>query len=164
MSNEHAFESLDQFKSWWMGTRAFRPPLDGVRFPSSTTAGIILYRFGEYQVQLFIFGPDMVIPAHRHPHVDSYEHYVSGQVYFHKGGKELLPRSAFYDKDGVAAPLLNSGHRPEVRVGPQDWHGAQIGPLGGSFLSIQKWNGPPGLVELDWVGEPLDDKHRADIG
>lgn len=157
-------KSLEDFAKWWFENRPIRPLFDAVSQPANGISGIVLYREGQFQVQLFIFQPNITITNHRHPNVDSYEHYLSGEVFFYKNGKELLPREDFYAlSDGTAAPLLNKDKPCNTRVSPKDWHGADIGSRGGSFLSVQKWlDGKPSLVERDWIGEPLGGVH-ADL-
>lgn len=159
-------KTLAEFTRWWLDTRTFKPPMEGVSKPSSDIAGVVLYREGPYQVQLFIFQPNCQIPPHRHENVDSYEHYLCGDVYFHRDGKELLPREDFYVlPDGSAAPYFNKEKSCMTKVTHKDWHGAEIGSRGGSFLSIQKWlRGTPGLVELNWEGVPLDEHHGGTLG
>jgi hypothetical protein len=154
---------LEDFARWWLTTRPFRPPVDGFSKPSAGSSGVVLFRQAPYQVQLFLFEPGLDIPTHRHAGVDSFEHYVTGDVYFVLNGAEVADRSMFVDDaEGVAAIYFSDGNA--VRVGPEDWHSAQIGPRGGAFLSIQHWlNGTPGLVEQIWEGSPLDATHAAQL-
>lgn len=157
--------TLEEFTRWWLGERPFRPPLGGVSQPSLLSSGVVIYRNGPFQVQLFIFHPGCRIPPHRHGSVDSYEHYLCGQVYFHKNGQELLPKEDFYENaDGIAAPFVNTRRSCMVHVKPRDWHGAEVGELGGSFLSIQRWStGECGLIEFDWEGSVLDSLHERQL-
>lgn len=157
-------DDLADFANWWLASRPFRPPVEGFSKPSVKSSGVVLFRQPPYQVQLFLFEPGTDIKMHRHAGVDSFEHYLTGEVYFVKNGVELLDRREFRNNaDGISIAYF----RPEgcaIRVRPDDWHGAKIGPKGGGFLSIQKWlNGTPGRVEQIWEGEALDATHRSQL-
>ena len=120
-------------------------------------SGVALFRRGTWQVQLFVCDPNSEIVDHIHPNVDSIEVYVGGDVYFRHSWKTILTPEI------IATPDF---HDLSIRVRPQDWHGASIGPRGGSFLSLQHWlhGVAPISVHLDWVGEPLDAEHRVTLG
>lgn len=123
-------------------------------------AGIVLYRQGEFQAQLFICQPNTEIPDHVHPNVDSYEVYVGGEVMFRHGGQTVVPPElASAELNGLSA-----AYGQHIRVLPDDWHGATIGPKGGAFLSIQHWaDVPPTSVERDWRGSTMGPLHAHSI-
>lgn len=155
-------DNLTQFAEWWMQTRAIKAPLEGAYSRVGGNTGQVVFREGAFQVQLFICDPDSEITDHVHPNVDTYEVYVSGDVYFRKNGLPLIrPEIVTANEDG-SCRLLGIIDR----VKPADWHGAAIGPRGGCFLSIQEWlNGhKPSSVHLDWDGQPLDAAHAAAVG
>ncbi len=107
-------------------------------------------------MQLFIVDPGGEVTDHVHPNVDSFEVYITGDVYFRLDGKELL-----------TAEIIRQHHPvgQTIRVRPKDWHGATVGPRGGAFFSIQHWlNGvPPSSVDLDWGGPALDSGHAEKL-
>lgn len=148
-------DKLAQFKDWWLAHRDLRVPFDSpvtcdaAPQTDTTTWGAVLYRAGCWQVQLFILKPDSVIPEHRHPNVDSFEVYLSGDIEFSLDGKVMTPigESAVPGFDGHHVYLGTS-----IRVVPGAWHGAKSGAKGGLFLSVQQWlNGVvPGNVGADW--------------
>ena len=55
-------------------------------------AGITLYRKKPYQVQLFICEPNNLITEHSHPNIDSYEMFLYGMQFSHKG-KIIIDKS-----------------------------------------------------------------------
>jgi hypothetical protein len=138
------YNDLEQFKDWWLATRPFSPPEENVLSHVADTHGIVLFRHGPYQVELFNVKPFSEIPAHIHPNVDSYEVFVGGDIEF-MCNDVWYPGGTF---DGSS-----------VRVKPSSYHGGRFGKRGGCFLSIQKWlNG----VEPKFVGDDWDDKeHRG---
>ena len=71
---------------------------------------MVLYRNGPFQVQLFTFQPNVLITPHRHGHIDTIVHYVTGEVFFFVNGKEILPRGDFAtDANGLALHELDLG-------------------------------------------------------
>ena len=133
-------DELTQFMHWWRNTREINiNPYEDRVIHAGDTAGVALYREGEYQVELFIVQPNSIIIPHIHPNVDSYEDYIAGDIDFVLEGK-------MYNYLTVNEPL---------RVHPNSWHGGMFGNRGGTFISIQRWlNGvSPKFVGDDWVAK-----------
>jgi hypothetical protein len=156
---------VQAFAEWWLAHKPFRPQFHSVNAPAHGVAGVVLYRDGPFQVQLFTFQPNVLITPHRHGHIDTIVHYVTGEVFFFINGKETLPRADFAtDETGLALLNFREGGCM-IRVRPSDWHGATIGAAGGAFMSIQHWlDGKPQLTELDWEGPALDARHAQQLG
>jgi hypothetical protein len=108
----------------------------------------ILFRSGQFQAELFMIRPNIGFPRdHRHPDVDSIEYCMSERVPLFVNGDDL--------SNGVG----NWGRL--YHVGPDDWHRVGDVPNGGTFLSLQKWNGrAPTSVGLNWEGTPVSEEHR----
>ena len=148
-------DKLTQFKQWWLSHRHLRVPFEAPVVVNAapkvdvTVWGAVLYRAGCWQVQIFILKPHCVIPEHRHPNVDSWEVFLSGDVEFTADGKVFIPM------EESALPGFDGEHAyfgADLRVTPGTWHGAHSGAKGGLFLSIQQWlNGvAPTNVGDDW--------------
>lgn len=150
------FDVLAGFAQWWLASRALNPPPDGFLTRVGCNTGVVLYRQPPFQVQLFLNDPGGEIVDHIHPNVDSFEVYVTGDVFFRLNGKQLLTDEMCRQHHPVGQA---------IRILPTDWHGASIGANGGAFLSIQHWlNGvPPSSVELDWGGPVLDEGHARKL-
>ena len=133
------FDDLFAFASWWMATKALNPPVDNIT-EDENYSGVVLYRDGQYQVELFTIKKEAVGISHVHPNVDSYECYVNGEIDF------VISGQLYSTKEGDVGQL--------TRIHPWDWHTGDS-KVGGSFLSIQKWlNGvSPTSVTLDWTDE-----------
>lgn len=146
-------DRVEKFAAWWMKDRPLKPPADDVFVRVGTNTGTVLYRDGEFQVQLFICDPDSEVTEHGHPNVETIAVYVSGDLWFSKNGEQLLAPGMI--------PPTGLSHR----VRPTDTHGATIGPRGAVFITIQEWlNGElPKSVHRDWAGAPLDEKHAAEL-
>jgi len=145
MALENEFDDLEAFMVWWLGKRVINTPTENETNFNGVLSGLVLYRSGQYQVQLFIVQPNSLIESHIHPNVDSFEVFVGGDV-------------EFICDDVVHKQTILGG---VVRVRETSWHGGVFGPKGGSFLSIQKWlnNVPPSSVGNDWA-----DKSKNVIG
>jgi len=126
-------DDLEEFLEWWLEHKPTCPPITKPIIYEGDTRGVVLYRQGHFQVELFIVKPNVEIVQHIHPNVDSFEVHLAGDINFYCNGT-----------------LFNDG-KP-VRVKPESWHGGFFGPQGGSFLSVQKWlNGvEPTFVGDDW--------------
>jgi hypothetical protein len=110
------------------------------------TYGVVLYRQGPFQVELFNVKPNSEIVPHLHPNVDSFEVFLTGDIHFMCNGEW-----SYEQKLGESI----------TRVKPDSWHGGLFGERGGCFLSVQHWlNGvPPTFVGNDWVDEDKRDSY-----
>ncbi len=152
--------TLEEFREWWMDTRPFVVPFASPVMTDGNIWGAVLYRRPPWQVQLFVLKPDSVVPPHRHPNVDSFEVYLSGDIEFSLNGDIVTPME-FSAEPGFTGAHCSFGE--VIRVLPHSPHGAKIGKKGGCFLSIQRWlNGvEPTNVGDDW--EHLDGETRRNF-
>lgn len=157
-------DDLLKFANWFLSQPiGFMtiPRGGGVRNYGVVTS-LVVFRQGQYQVELFTADPTKgSIPEdvffHRHPHVDSFELHVTGDLEFRLNGAAVQRTDRFEPPTGV--PL---GTKPLVRVRPEDWHGAISHDKNGfAFFSIQKWADgiEPTSVGLDWDGLPPSAEH-----
>lgn len=134
------FDVLQNFLQWWMNNKVQNPPSgELIRYDTRLTE-VLKYRQGPFQVQECITAPNTEVPDHIHPDVDSYEVYMGGDITFRVDGVHY---EAPYESVGV-------GH---VRVLPNSFHGASVGPRGGLFLSVQHWinpDKPPTFISSSW--------------
>lgn len=135
------FDDLEMFLNWWLNNRIINTPSDNSIVCQKDTHGVVLYRHGQYQVELFVVKPNSEIVPHIHPNVDSYEVYVSGDIKFTRDNE-------VFDQTAIGM---------QIRVKPSNWHGGLFGARGGVFLSVQKWlNG----VNPTFVGDDWTDKNN----
>ena len=137
---------LEEFLHWWLQNRVICPPLDNSLTHIKDTYGVVLYRQGPFQVELFNVKPNSEIVPHLHPNVDSFEVFLTGDIHFMCNGEW-----SYEQKLGESI----------TRVKPDSWHGGLFGEKGGCFLSVQHWlNGvPPTFVGNDWVDEDKRDSY-----
>ena len=106
----------------------------------------IQFRNNQYQVQIFSTPSNFIIPEHKHPNVDSFEVYLSGDIDFSLEGSWLsnwdIEDHTFIDNLFV------------VQVKHDAIHGAIFGEGGGRFMSVQHWINEvnPSCVGLDYDG------------
>ena len=152
-------DELEKFLEWWLENRVFHSPFDtnamlfnmeSIGLGDNVT-GFILYREGQFQVQLFICKPYTEIPIHVHPNMDSYEVYLNGQLSLRINDEIIMDMDQFETESGVSS---NFGQA--IRVRPQDRHGGPIVAMGGAFLSVQHWlNGvAPSSASIEYVSSP----------
>lgn len=154
-------EPLQEFVRWFCTEGPSLPltPYDGLAW-AGELSGLLLYRSGQFQVQLFTFPPGTVIPPHRHPHVDSFDMFVCGDLTIYKNGKPICP-CEFFSQTIDGLPRLRA---VGFHIGPEDWHSGKVGPLGAAFLSFQHWRGPePSTIGLDWEGQPANEQHGVQL-
>ena len=120
--------------------------------------GITLYKKKPFQVQLFICQPNLNIPVHTHPNVDSYEVFLYGMS-FKKCG---VAQEESLEKVN-AQPI--SAHQA-IRVRPTDSHGGVASEYGGAFISIQHWlnDYEPTHVSNNWHGKSMGTEHAKQYG
>ena len=155
-------DELSTFLVWFFEVRPFFyvPSKGGLNFVDGAHT-ITLYRVEDKQVQMILMDPDIEIPEHVHPNVDSYEVALNGMTFTHSG-QELVNYAT--DQEVTEAGLYMN-HGLCVRVKPNDLHGGNSSPDGAVFISVQHWlNGvTPTSVEKDWEGDTLGAAHASTI-
>jgi len=122
--------------------------------------GITLFCCPPFQVQMYLFKSEAVIPSHKHPNVESYEVYVAGDMELTKddgtGRLVNITIKEFVARDEYGRTKCNGGM---MRIPAASSHGGHInksplGPFGGAFLSIQYWLNEvaPKPIQFDWAG------------
>jgi len=171
--NDH----LTEFLQWYLENpqKLYTPLENSIHFtgPAGTDArgelkdetsgiqhgvsAVTIYRDDPFQVQLFIASPNLFIPPHKHPNVDSYEVALRGME-FNLHGETILP--LYWCMKGHENSNLPFEWYNTIRVLPDSSHSAQAASDGGAFLSVQQWlNGvKPSSVGDDW--SKVDDEPK----
>ena len=148
-------DALSKFADWYLHENCkgvlnrIKPPKEEVICVDGLTP-FQLYQQPPFQVELVICQPNVNIPEHLHPNVDSFEVCLYGMTFWHEGDLFDPDLLSIYDT---------------IRVRPQHKHSAASGPIGGAFLSIQHWlNGVPmKKIGQDWEGESLGVQHKVKV-
>jgi hypothetical protein len=152
-------DELEQFYHWYASNPGFLVPQDRAQDFIEGLTALTIHRSGPFQVQLVIVSPNIVIPTHTHPDVDSFEVFLRGMV-FHLNGEVLVNEAQRDERTGV----MPAAAFTSIRVRPSDPHGGHAGPSGGAFLSIQQWSREPTSVGDSWVGTHLGKSHESREG
>ncbi len=159
--NTPPFDPLVAFFSWFMQEFRGLPPSihDGITRVGDYT-GLVLYRQGPFQVELWILPPNTTAPEHAHPSVDIFLVHVTGELRVWVGDDMVL-------KPEDTVPLPNGVTKTNgnfIRIPPGQKHRAETGPLGAAFLNVQLWtDGKPRSTDSDWKGEALNEEHKKKL-
>lgn len=95
-----------------------------------------LYLKPPFKVDRVTIPAKTMIPRHRHPHVSSFEIYLSGY-----GAMFLRDRSVLIEggKPGYLKAMV-----------PRNWWHGGYAHVETRFLSVQEWSGPVGDILEDW--------------
>ena len=108
------------------------PPADGIKFYNGGGA-IVLHREGQFQCELMFSQRDIEVAAHRHPHVESLDIMISGDVYAERNGvMEVSPKPP--RPNGVAHDFMRPHPFPLNSL-----HAGAAGARGGCVLMVQRW-------------------------
>jgi hypothetical protein len=157
----HPHDELSTFMHRFFAERPLlQPPSDNfVAIYSPGVFGSVLYREGQFQVELFMVTPNFHIPPHAHDNVDSYEVQLQGMSFYHEVAEQLIPEhKEIYDD-------IASKTGSFIRVKPDHLHWADAGKEGGMFISVQHWlNGvKPSSVGKDWTGKVSSADHLNQV-
>jgi hypothetical protein len=157
-------DKLSRFANWYLNSGNIK----AVHTPSGKNAllfiegvhGITLYRSKPYQVELFICQPNLNIPEHTHPNVDSYEVFLYGMNFTHGGKTVISKEQSLEETNGLPTYAYEA-----IRVRPNDLHGGTASEHGGSFISIQHWlnDVDPTHVSSDWDGNFMGTNHSKQV-
>lgn len=138
-------------------------PFEGAVHMIQDVTSILLYRHGQFQVQLFAVPEGTIIPEHTHPNVDSIEVYMGGNIHFSHSGKYMYDAASLVANSGPFKLAAKRG--ATIRVRPNDVHGGVFGEGGGVFLSVQHWlNGvKPHCVAADYEGITMGEHHLSNV-
>ncbi len=145
--------TLEEFKDWWLS----RPvaSLQPIEFrDSGNRHSIVYYRDGVFAAEQILWSPNLVLPAHRHPHHDSWALPISGEMILLVGHDQAHTDNLIHRARTWSVQALKNR---VIRINSDRWHGGKAGPAGCSFWSLQQWKKgvTQTAVGLDWEGPPL---------
>jgi hypothetical protein len=153
---------IEVFTDWYIRKfGAAVPPciFEGVRRVGKFS-GLVMYRSGPYQAELWIGEPGADTGEHSHPNIDSIQFFLSGNITFFQDGKEELSGELCCALENQ----MSNCHGKMIRTPPGASHRAICGDKGGAFINFQYWpGGTPGSAETDWEGKPMDSGHAEKL-
>ena len=158
------WNTVEEFAQWYEEQGfPIRPPQQNSIFRTNNASAVVLYREGQFQVEMYIGDPNTLTPEHSHPGVESMIMYLSGEGSTTVNSKEVAdPRPYFnmINPDGTSVLF-----KQKLRLNPADSHGLKTYDRGFAFFSIEKW--PDGVdltsVAAHWEGETTGDIHNKII-
>ena len=158
------WNDVEEFADWYEKEGfPFLPPQNNAIYRTNNASVVVLYRKGQYQVELYIADADDVTPEHNHPGIESIIMYISGDGNTTLNGNAIADPTPFWNMTNLNGTSYLFKQR--VRLDPKDTHGLSTGPRGFAFLSIEKW--PDGItptsVSVHWDGETTGEIHDAQI-
>jgi len=155
------WNTIEEFAQWYKENNyPIRPPFGEPIRITDISYSMVLYREGQYQVELYLLKPNSETPPHSHPGVESIGICWTGGLSIEQGGEFF--DSAPYDfkaPDGTSTlfgamgAILPSGAS----------HSLFTKENGGAMLTLEKW--PDGITPtsatVNWAGDPVDEGHRS---
>lgn len=164
MENQNKEVTVDQFRKWWFKKgQPMRPPFKDPLFFTDHLFAMCLFRHKQFQVILNIVKPDVIVPKHSHPHVDSCAVYLTGHLQLGLEHEDYNTTEQWSYKQQAnpetGMHMLYGLSSSEGYTGEP--HGLKSKDGGGAFLVFEKWhNEEPKTVLTDWIGEPIDEAHK----
>ncbi len=144
----HEWINVSQFmKAWWRAGQPYKVP--DKNYKEINVDGYIpmfrefvLYRAGQFQVEQITLLPDVAVPPHSHPNIDTYECHVAGS-----GNAWIEDRQLPYTHDyRKHSPIAR---RFLIKAGDVHWG---IADTVNVVLSFQHWHNlvSPTFITDDW--------------
>lgn len=147
---EEPWKDVVAFREWYMDSKMpFIPPWDTEVICSDDATAICMFRHKQFQVELYLVHPNMPIPLHCHPGMESQI------VHLGAGGTEKSNTSLILSQWGTIYPVLKPG----------EFHGARelgVFTKGYAMLTFEKF--PDGVEPTSaavlWAGETAGPKQN----
>jgi len=153
------WETAKEFKDWWMTERIIRPPYKDFLFLTDIATCFVMYRSGQYQVELVLGYPNKTAAPHAHPHMDIEFIYLAGDMYpFRQDVKEAEGSKPFQKENPETGAHMLFGYN--FTANRNEVHGVETAQYGGATLNFEKWyDRTPTSVVIDYEGETLGEVH-----
>lgn len=139
------WQTVEEFAAWYKEAGyPIRPPIGEKVYVTDISYSYVLYREGQFQVELYLVAPNTASPDHSHPGVENIVLVWGGDI-GHTAASISTPPF------GVQAPTIRDG----------DEHALHAGAKGCAVLSIEKWADElkPTSVSINWKGDPCGSTH-----
>lgn len=158
------WKDVAEFAKWYADAGyPIRPPQRNAIFRTNNASALVLYREGQFQVELYIGDSNSVTHEHRHPGVESIIVYLSGEGNTTVNNEKVKDLSPYFNRtnpDGTSVLFKQS-----VPVHSKDTHGLTTYGKGFAFYSIEQWHDgvEPTSVTICWEGPTTGEIHDAVI-
>lgn len=158
------WNNLEEFAQWYSDNHfPIRPPFEDPIYITDISYSYVLYREGQYQVELYLIKPNSETPDHSHPNIENIIMVWGGDLHTRINGTLIdYPKEFNFKKeDGTSSLFGLQGDK----LTDKDTHAVVTGNKGGALLSIEKW--PEGVkptsVTVRWRGETVGAMHETSI-
>jgi hypothetical protein len=145
--------SLEQFMTDFLNR-----PVSSLRAIEHRNSGnrtsTILSREGKYQCELISWGPNLVLPAHRHPGMRGIARHIDGAMTFIVGTGKTEKQTNELIAQAKVWPSKFYRNRV-IEVNSNTWHGGKTGKGGAAFWIFEEWKGDVQTAGTDWEGPEL---------
>lgn len=142
---------VQEFAEWWLANGSPLMPPDNVVHLSDDATSIALFRYGQYQVELYLIHPGPNLPVHEHPDVEVIKMRTNSYV--------PMPNGTFRNKTGhTGSPPLKQGESHGVGRNFKEVEDH----TGFGLLAFQKWKDglTPTTVAARWKGPTVGPKQE----
>jgi hypothetical protein len=156
------YSTVEGFKNAWLKAGCpIAPPFKNAVYTTDIAYSLVLYRKGQYQVELYTCKPSTQAPLHQHPNVDSLFIYLAGNIDFGMADGSFTDLAKYQHETPEGNHML-LGKTAAALNGAA--HTLRVYEEGGAFLSFEKWlNDDPTSVTVHWTGEPVGADHAETL-
>ena len=140
------WNTVEEFAAWYKQNKyPIRPPFEDPIYVTDISYSYVLFREGQFQVELYLVRPNTASPEHSHPGVDNIVLLWGGDI--GSSADTIVPAML-----GIHGQIIKNGST----------HALHAGKKGCAVLSIEKWaeGMKPSSVSINWVGDPCGDVHH----
>lgn len=154
------WSTLEEFVNWYKAEGfPIRPPFEDPIYITEMSYSFVLYREGQYQVELYLIKPDSESPDHKHPHVENIIMVWGGDANTRVDG--VLKEYPAWLNDKAENGTHKLFGMTGEKLTDEQTHAVITGQKGAALLSLEKWADhiPPTSVTINWMGDPVGPSH-----
>lgn len=158
------WNTLEEFVEWYKSNKyPIRPPFEDPVYVNDNSHSYVLYREGQYQVELYLVAPNSYVPPHSHPHIENIIIVWGGEMDL-KNGNQYYNLDQYFDEPAPDGTCKLFG-QVTLKMTPGVEHEVNVKKKGAAFLSIERWADgiTPTSAILEWKGEPVGELHKKEL-
>lgn len=139
------WQTVEEFADWYkLNNYPIKPPFEDPVYVTDISYSYVLFREGQFQVELYLVRPNTASPEHSHPGIENIVLLWGGDI----GHTTNTISPAIF---GLTGPTIRDNAT----------HALHAGNKGCAVLSIEKWadGKKPTSVSINWVGSPCGAIH-----
>jgi hypothetical protein len=156
--------TLEEFAAWYKANEyPMRPPFEDPVYVTDNSYSYVLFRQGQFQVEMYLIKPNCGCPEHSHPRVENIILFLGGDARPTHNGVEMNIGGPFVRAAADGTSPIFGAMGPKIT--DENTHALLTGAKGAAFLSLEKWpeDIKPTSVVVNWQGSPVGDTHMPQI-